>query len=115
MTVLNASRQPKRRNGIPTSLAGSAFEDANRRRIEIAASRTVIEARESIAVLLRIKPPKRSEAMHQRYLAALRERVQYPDKSLAEVAAIKRVTKDTYSCRLRRALEYAARLKGFVS
>ncbi|WP_102145688.1 helix-turn-helix domain-containing protein [Mycobacterium hubeiense] len=76
---------------------------ANARRRDRGAARTVAAAREAIAVLSR--RPHRSTATEEA-LEILRLRVDHPELSLRELAAMHRppLTKDSYAARLRRAL-----------
>lgn len=87
---------------------------ANSRRRDNAARRRVAEARAAIWALERRQPEFRHyryREFHELSLAVLHARVQYPRHSLAQIAAEIGVTKDTYSARLRRALDYAGRMR----
>ncbi|MDP7721832.1 hypothetical protein [Mycobacterium sp. TY814] len=87
---------------------------ANRVRTEHAALHTVAAARKAVRVMRKWDghPDTRKPAgMFARYYRALNARVDYPDASLAEIAAQLGLRKDQYSARLRRAIAYAQTLE----
>lgn len=91
-----------------------ALHANNRVRTEHAALHKVPAARQAVRVMRKWAghPKTRKPAgMFGRYHRALTARVEYPDASLAEIAAKLGITKDQYSARLRRGLEYAQQLE----
>lgn len=94
----------------PTSV--KALHDANRIRSESTAAHKVVAARNALRTLQQYETvgPAILPAHHQPYYAALRARVDFPTRSLAEIAAELGITKDQYSARLRRAFEYAQQI-----
>jgi hypothetical protein len=86
------------------------FKTTNDERCVAAAGATVALAHKAIQAILDAPVRSKTDARHRgRHLAALRARVMYPNASLASIARVLRVSKDTYAARLRRALSYAER------
>ena len=85
---------------------------ANRRRTKIAAGRQVADAKRAIRIMEKLADQPVAELWdncHATYQRALMLRIAHPTASLAEIAAVQRISKDTYSARLRRAFRYAAK------
>jgi DNA-binding transcriptional regulator WhiA len=87
------------------------FVKANRDRTINAAARTVDQANAALDIIDTVPvADHRARMLRPRYRLVLQARVANPDKSLAEIAAELRISKDTYSAALRRALGYASRI-----
>ncbi|MCX8559806.1 hypothetical protein OS122_02690 [Mycolicibacterium mucogenicum] len=88
------------------------LHEANQARTRAAAARTVAQACAAMDIIDCHEPANnRDQDAVFIHWHALKARHDNPDASLAEIAAILGITKDTYSARLRRALQYAAKLQ----
>lgn len=98
-------RVPKGYKPMPPANAAD-LESANRRRTTEAARRRVMESRKALRVL-----KKHAFRSHEPWMEALEARLLYPHDSLAEIASHLGISKDTYSARLRRAIDHATRME----
>jgi DNA-binding transcriptional regulator WhiA len=87
------------------------LEEANRQRSESAATGLVRRASYAMSAI-RTQPADRwrDRQVQARFLTAVTIRVQFPDRSLKQCAAVMGLSKDEYSSLLRRALTYAEKV-----